>query len=80
MGHAARRVGLRDAAQLHLVALADPEHAAPERVQPEGPGVGFVLLDPHPCPERRRVGAEQLHQIVVTAARRSVRRRPRTPV
>ena len=33
MGHAARRAGLCDAAQLHLIALADPEHAAPERVE-----------------------------------------------
>ena len=65
MGYAARRAGLRDAAQLHLVALADPEHAAPERVQPEGPGVGFALPDPYPGPQRRRVGAEQFHEIVV---------------
>ena len=32
--HAVRRAGLRDAAQLNLVALADPEHAAAERVEP----------------------------------------------
>ena len=65
MGHAARRAGLRDAAQLHLVALGDPEHAAAECVQPEGPGVGFALRDLHPGPERCRVRAEQLHEIVV---------------
>lgn len=32
--HAVRRAGLRDAAQLNLVVLTDPEHAAAERVEP----------------------------------------------
>ena len=61
MGHAARRAGLGDSPKLHLVALAHPQHAAAERVQSDGPGVGFAVLDPHPGPERRRVGAEHLH-------------------
>ena len=59
MCHSARKAGLPDEAEHHLVALADTEHVAAERVQPNCPGVGCTLLAPHPGPERRRVDVEQ---------------------